>query len=125
MPQRSGTEKRQRARPYSVRFTDAEQARAKELADRAGVTVAALIRHSLFNAPLPRAARKSGADKVIGAFIGQLGKIGGNLNQLAKHYNAGHPMHDSLELTLRELRQLRTAIMEAAGREATKQEQAP
>ena len=117
MTKRSGSDTRQRQIRHSFRVNEKENQTIKDKADHAGIPVSALIRYCVLNVPPPRTSRNTRADKVLGAFMGQVGKIGGNINQLTKHYNAGHPMHESLELTLRELRQLRAAIMEAANRE--------
>lgn len=119
MPSRiSGSEKRQRAKTYSIRLSDQEQATARSIASRAGISLAALIRHALFNTPPPRAARRPTIEhQRVAQLLGELGKIGSNINQLAKHANAGRYQPDSVELAMRALLELRTACMEALGRE--------
>ena len=118
MGKRPGSETRQRTHMYTVRFSPKEAEKARNLADRSGLSVAALIRQSLFNTPPPRAARRPTANhKAIARLIGQLGKIGSNINQLAKHANAGRYQEDSIELAIRDLLELRTACLQALGRE--------
>jgi len=68
--------------------------------------------------PPPRSARRPTANhKAIALLIGQLGKIGSNINQLAKHANAGRYQEASIELAMRDLMELRTACLQALGRE--------
>ena len=52
--------------------------------------------------------------------LAELGKIGSNVNQIAKHLNAGRPgdtVEASIELALRDLMELRHACMRALGYE--------
>ncbi|MCA9463840.1 MAG: MobC family plasmid mobilization relaxosome protein [Nitrospira sp.] len=118
MGRRPGTEKRQRTHMFTVRFSPQEADRARHLADRAGQSVAALIRQSLFNVPPPRAVRRPTVNhKAVAQLLGQLGKIGTNINQLAKQANAGRYQENTIELALRDLMELRTACLQALGRE--------
>jgi hypothetical protein len=118
MARRSGSEKRRRSKTYSLRLDPAEQERAAALRDRAGLPLSALLRRALFDTPLPRAARRPTINhQAVARLLGELGKIGTNINQLAKHANAGRYQQDSIELALRDLMELRTACMQALGRE--------
>lgn len=118
MTKRSGSSKRQRTQVYSIRFTPAEHARAMELCNLTGLCLSALIRHSLFKTPPPRAARRPTVEsKLVAQLLGQLGKIGGNLNQLAKQANAGNYQTDAIDEAMLTLIELRSACMEALGRE--------
>lgn len=118
MAKRSGTQKRQRHHRMSVCFNDEEFTEVQAMAERSAISVAALIRHALFNTPPPRAARKPTADlKAIARLLTELGKIGGNINQLAKHANAGRFQSDSIELAMRAMLECRTAILQAVGKE--------
>lgn len=118
MGRRTGSENRQRTHMYTVRFSASEAGQARKLAERSGLSLAALIRQSLFNVPPPRSARRPTANhKAIARLMGQLGKIGSNINQLAKHANAGRYQEASIELAMRDLMELRTACLQALGRE--------
>ena len=118
MARRSGTEKRRRSKTYSVRLDPAEQERAAALRDRAGLPLSALIRRALFDTPLPRATRRPTVNhQAVAKLLGQLGRIGTNINQLAKQANAGRYQENTIELALRELLELRTACLQALGRE--------
>ena len=115
---KSGSDKRKRTKTWSVRFTPQEAEQVKAIADRSGLPVAALLRQNLLDAPPPRAARKPTVNhKAVAKLLGQLGKIGSNLNQLTKHANAGRYQENSIELALRDLAELRTACLQALGRE--------
>lgn len=118
MSKRSGSEKRQRMTSVTFRCTTAEKADILAKADRSAISVAALIRHALFNTPPPRAARRPTADiQAINRLARELGKIGGNINQAVKHINAGHPQWNVLEEAVRTLLEWRTAILQAVGKE--------
>lgn len=115
---RRGTETRQRKRTLSVRFNEQEAEKLSILVDRAGLSAGALVRHALFNTPPPRAARRPTVNhKAVAQLLGQLGKIGTNINQLAKMANAGRYQENMIELALRDLMELRTACLQALGRE--------
>lgn len=110
--------KRTRYVPYSIRFSPQEREQAAAKAARAGLPISALIRHALLNVSPPRAARRPTVNhKAVARLLGELGKIGSNLNQLAKHANAGRYQSDTIELALRALLEMRTLCMEALGRE--------
>lgn len=114
----AGTEKRRRNHKLTARFNEQEAAAIRLMADKTGLSVAALIRNGLLNTPPPRAARRPTVNhKAVAQLLGQLGKIGSNLNQIAKHANAGNLQSNSLELALRDLLELRTACLQALGQE--------
>ena len=115
---RRGSEKRQRTRRLSVRINEQEAEGIRQLADRAGISTGALVRHAIFNTPPPRAVRRPTVNqKAVAQLLGQLGKIGTNINQLAKQANAGRYQENTIELALRDLMELRTACLQALGRE--------
>lgn len=118
MTRPSGSDKRRRSHMYSVRFSREEAARAEALAEHAGLSVAALIRRALFGTEPPRAARRPTVNhQAVARLLAQLGKIGSNLNQLARQAHTGRFPTDSLEEALRELAELRLACLQALGRE--------
>lgn len=119
MSERSGTEKRKRTKILPVRLTEAEQAALAEHVERTGYSRAALVRYGLFQTPLPRAVPRPTVDhKAVAQLLGELGRLGGNVNQLAKHANAGRFQANSVELAMRDLLALRTACMKALGYES-------
>ena len=118
MARRSGSETRRRTKIYSVRLDPAEQERAAAIRERTGLSLSALIRRALFDSPLPRAARRPTVNhKAAAQVLAELGKIGSNLNQAQKHINAGHPQWNVWEQAARAVIEMRTACMQALGRE--------
>ena len=120
MARRSGSEKRQRTYILPVRLTEAERSLLTERASLSGCTRAALIRHTALNTPLPpRPIPCPTVDhKAFALLMAELGKIGSNINQLAKQANAGRFQENSVELAMRDLLALRSLCMKALGHEA-------
>lgn len=118
MAQRSGSETRKRTVLLTARFNQQEAASIRQIADRSGLSIASLMRRALLDAPPPRATRRPPADvQAVARLLGQLGKIGSNINQLAKHANAGRYQENSIELALRDLGELRIVCLQALGKE--------
>jgi len=73
----------------TIRLTPEQYARLKRDADSAAVDVVTLARAQLLNAPLPkRKYRRSVDHERMADVLLALGKIGGNLNQIAKVANS-------------------------------------
>lgn len=118
MARPSGSDKRRRSHMFSIRLSREEAALAQSLSERAGLTLAAIIRRALFGTNPPRAARRPTINhQAVARLLAQLGKIGSNLNQLARQAHTGRYPADSLEEALRELSELRLACLQALGRE--------
>lgn len=118
MRKRSGSEKRQRGPRITVRFTEEEIRTVRAKAEKSGISVSALIRLAVLDLPPPRAARRPTVQlKAVAQLLGNLGRIGSNVNQLAKHANAGRYQQDSIELAMRDLMDMRMACLQALGRE--------
>lgn len=117
MASRSGTEKRQRSRTFTMRLSPQEAAIIRNRAAGTGHSAAALVRSALLHMRLPH----SRIDRQhVGRVLGELGKIGSNVNQIAYHLNAGRPperVYNALELALRDLAELRLACLQAIGME--------
>lgn len=73
----------------TLRLTPEEYARLQGAADRAAVDLSTLARAQLLHAPLPRRKyrRSVDHDKLADVLLA-LGRIGGNLNQIAKVANS-------------------------------------
>lgn len=118
MSERSGSDKRRRSIVLTARFNEEEARAVRQIADRTGYSVGALIRHALLNVPPPRARRRPSVDhKAVAKLLGELGKIGSNINQLARYAHLGRYQSDSIEMALRDLMELRLACLQALGRE--------
>jgi hypothetical protein len=123
---RSGTEKRQRTRVLSMRFSEQEAEAIRKMAEQTGMSVASLMRHALFKTQPPRAVRHPSVDhKAVARLLGQLGKIGSNINQLAHYAHLGRYQTKSIELALRDLAELRHACLHALGQEPEREEPDP
>ena len=99
---RRGTEKRQRTRRHTIRFTEAEDAQIRKLADASGLSPGALLRNALFGVPVPRHRQPNIDDNALRLYLvatakvsdaleadrAELGKSGSNLNQVAYMLNA-------------------------------------
>ena len=83
---RSGSETRQRPFVARMRCTAAEHAQLEAAAERAGMSVGAFMRHQCLGNAGPRAARRPPVER---AALAQLGRCGGNLNQIARALNSG------------------------------------
>lgn len=117
---KSGSETRKRQKVLRIRLTDLELAEIEAMADRAELTPASYARAVLLDAPAPRAKRRPAVDTAqVAKMLGELGKIGSNINQIAHQINAGTGTSShAIELALRDLSEIRTACMEALGRKA-------
>ena len=116
---KSGSERRERKRIIGVRVTDDEMAEITAEAERSGLTVASDARSVLLSAPAPRARRRPSIEaEALGRLLGDLGKVGSNLNQIAHHMNAGRNEVSpaAMEAALSEVADIRAAILEAMGR---------
>ncbi len=74
----------------SFRVGDAEYERIRSEADRAGATAGTFAWDVLIHAQAPRRVRRPPAAKAeLVRILGELGKIGSNVNQLARKANIG------------------------------------
>ena len=86
----SGSGTRKSTKQVLVRLTDEEFRDVSAKADRAGYPLAALFRHAALGSPGPRAQRRPPADHAtLRQILGHCGRIGNNLNQIAKRLNEG------------------------------------
>jgi hypothetical protein len=115
----SGSEQRQRQAALRVRLTEGEQAQLAAAAERAGLTLAGYARSVLLAAPPLRQSRRPPVERAeLSRLLAQLGKIGSNVNQLARAANTAAEVAEAdLRAAAADLAILRTAIMAALGRE--------
>jgi hypothetical protein len=113
-----GSEKRARTKHLTIRLSPEERAAIDLAADRAGLTPGSYARQVLLRAPAPRQVRRPPVERrELARLLGELGHIGGNLNQIARGVNFGDGI-DMWELThvLSDLGPVRDAILKALGR---------
>ena len=113
-----GSEKRVRNRHLTVRLSEDERAAIDEAAERAGLMPGSYAREALLGKPAPRQVRRPAVErKELARLLGQVGHIGGNLNQLAKAANSGVVVYEGeIDAALRGLAEVRDAILLALGR---------
>lgn len=108
---RSGSETRQRTIIVPIRFTLEERTVLNEAASRAGLTVSSYARARIMGSALARSVKRPSIDRELAArLIGQLGKIGSNLNQIARTANKNNASAREFEDALREAAEFRSAI---------------
>jgi hypothetical protein len=115
----SGSEKRVRKRILPIRLSEEEHAVIDQAADRAGLVIGSYARQALLGAPAPRQVRRPAVERrELARLLGELGKIGGNLNQLAKAMNSGLLIYEGeVDTALHGLAEMRDAVLKALGRE--------
>lgn len=113
------SEARQKQERLTVRFTPAEREELEALADRDGLTLGSYVRSRSLEQPTTRAVRRpTVAVQVLGGLLAQIGKIGSNLNQIARQLNQGATLPLSeIETALGEHRQILAAIITALGKD--------
>jgi hypothetical protein len=115
----SGSEKRVRDRILTIRLSAEERAAVDEAAERAGLVIGSYARQVLLGAPAPRQVRRPPVErKELARLLGQLGHIGGNINQLARAANTNVCV-DGRELSeaLASIDAMREVVLKALGRE--------
>jgi hypothetical protein len=87
---RRGNEKRQRTALVQIRCTPEEHACIIVAAERVGLSVGAYVRMQCIGKPGPRAIRRPTVEAmVVAQLVAHLGKVGSNLNQIARVVNSG------------------------------------
>ena len=90
----SASQSRQRVKVLQVRLAPDESAAIEAQARAAGLSLSGYARETLLGAETPRTQRAAPTPdiKALAILLGQLGKVGANLNQLARLGNQGRPV---------------------------------
>ena len=115
---KSGSENRERKKLLQIRVTEDELAEIAAVADRAQLTVPSYARQILLDAPPPRARRRPSVDtQQVAKLLGELGKVGSNLNQIAHHLNAGAggAGSNAIASAIEDVQAMRNECMKALG----------
>lgn len=119
---RSGSEKRQRGGYIGFRATEGEIAACRLAADNAGLTVSSYARAQTLAAPVMRVTRRPTVNKAaLARLLGEIGRVGGNVNQIARQLNSGRDADEvnNLAVTLGAIWEMRDAVLMALGMEAS------
>jgi hypothetical protein len=113
----SGSDKRQRDETVTVRLTKDERSALEELSSRSGMAAGAFMRAAAFGDAGPRAQRRPPADhQALRQLLGECGRVGNNLNQIARSLNIGDQIHlPELKEALTAYLDIRNAIFVALG----------
>ncbi len=115
---RSGSQNRQRKRHVKIHLNEVEYEAVADQANRSGLSLSSLARAALLGADVPVTRRPPVEKALLAQALGQLGKIGSNINQIAHRSHMGRdPMEGLMEAELAQLRLVRDAIMGALGRD--------
>ncbi len=114
---RSGSDKRQRSHVGRMRCTASEYSLLVTAAESAGLTIGAFMRQQCLGTPGPRAARRPPIERTaLAQILGQLGKCGSNLNQIARVLNTGGDAPPGIADAVSDIRQVCQQIMRVLGR---------
>lgn len=113
-----GTEKRLRTSHITVRLTPDERTSIDGAAERAGFTTGSYVRQIVLAAPTPRQVRRPPIERrELARLLGELGRVGNNINQIARVINSGAEIEmKELEDAIISLGPVRDAILQALGR---------
>jgi hypothetical protein len=114
---RRGTETRKKSYLVTVRYSPEEFAELDELASRRGLTRPSHLRECSLKKPKTRSTRRAPIEReLLAKVLGQLGKIGSNLNQVSRSANLGEKHRPAWEEVRVEVRTAALAVMDAMGR---------
>ncbi len=116
---RSGSETRQRRHTKLIRFDDAELAKVEASASQAGLTLASFGRAQMLGEVAIRSVRRPAVEKeLLAKVLGQLGKVGSNLNQVARAANTDGADAAEVRAVLAQIKEAAREVMQALGRPA-------
>jgi hypothetical protein len=110
------SETRQRVTYVRARCTEEEKAIIEAAAEAEGISVGAFIRARTLGDPGKRSRRRPPADRAeLVKILAELGKIGSNINQIARRINsgdrvAGHVVEGALKMVSETLSLVRKTV---------------
>lgn len=113
---RSGSETRKRLVAIRVRLTPEEKAEVEEASRRFGLTPASYAREQMLNRKALRSVRRPSIEReLLAKTLAQLGKVGSNMNQIARAANIGKEIGCELDSALTALRGIMVLLLRSAG----------
>lgn len=114
---RSGSQTRKKLHMVTTGYDAEELARLDEAASRAGLTRASFQRVQTLAQPKTRSTRRAPVEKeLLARLLGQLGKCGSNLNQIAKAANLDRAERADVAAAVAEVRAAAEVVITAMGR---------
>jgi hypothetical protein len=115
---RRGSETRKKTRLVTSRYDADEFAELEEAASRSGFTLASYQRIQSLSKPKTRSTRRAPIEReLLAKVLGQLGKIGSNLNQIARDAHLDREVQAEVVAELPVLRGVVPLLLKALGRE--------
>lgn len=116
---RRGSETRKKTIAVTTRYDVEEFAELDNAASRAGLTRASFQRVQSLSHPKTRSTRRAPIEReILAKLLGQFGKIGSNLNQIADAAHLDRVRAAEIGAAVAELRALLPPMLEALGRKA-------
>jgi hypothetical protein len=109
-----------RNRLIHLRCSERERSEIKTRAAQAGLSVGAFLRALALGDPGPRSVRRPPVERTeLVRLLGQIGKIGSNINQIAKaiHTTCALPGGPELAAIRKDIETMRAALLGALGRD--------
>jgi len=106
-----------RTPPFSIRLNTEERAELERRAERAGLTIGGYCKSVIFDTKPPRRSRRPPVEKKeLARLLGEIGRLGNNLNQIARILNFESSVDLSeLKTALNDLAVLRASVLMALG----------
>ena len=104
----------------AIRCTAKDHAAIDKEASKAGLSLSAYLRTLALGAPGPRAVRRPPVERTeLARLLGHIGKLGSNVNQIAKAVNTTRnlPSWSELAAIQQEVAQMRAALLKALNRD--------
>ena len=114
---KSGSENRQRSGQIAFRVTHEERAQIEAAADAEELTIGSFVRAKILKKVVTKEVRRPSIDReILGRALGMLGKVGSNINQIAKHLNSGGNVPNAeIAKALNDVSILKEQILKAIG----------
>jgi hypothetical protein len=91
---RSGSENRRRRQRVLIRLDDREYAEVTAGANASGLTIASYVRQRVLSGPVRKVSRRAPVDAaLLSKALGELNRVGSNLNQIARGLNSGDELY--------------------------------
>ena len=121
------SEKRKRQFRVTIRLDEAEHTQINDRAENAGLTLSGYFRSAVLNTPPPPQSRRPPVDRAeLAKLLAAIGRIGNNVNQLARVANAGSwPESKDLSKARADIKWIRTTLMKALGTDLSAGDQGP